>query len=160
MMERLKQLGRSLEEMDTSKALSVAEPAHEDAGPAQPHSIATPQAEEMARRRLQPTSERADMASAARDTIEGLRRKREAIEAFHTTQTEKYEGEFASRERARQKAVEEANRQIEMLLKASADEADAKRERIASIEAQCKEQTRALDDMIRAQELVVRELTK
>lgn len=126
--------------------------------PAEPASISTPLAEELAKRRNQPSSQAADIVNETRLKIEEWRRQRETIQAFATTQTGEAEAAWQVREAARAKAIAAMQEQIALYNADGREDRAAFTGRKQQIEAACRKEIAAVDILIRSHSSVIDEL--
>lgn len=117
-------------------------------------------ADELIKRRKQPTSQNVDIINDARATVEDSHRQREAIQAFHTLNIRELRDGYAEREAHRMRQVEMLQQQILDVQRASENDGEDMRGRVRAIEGSCGEQIAALDRRIQAYERLVSDLAK
>lgn len=124
------------------------------------HGGDTPLQAEVRNQRMHATSTMADMINEARQNAEGMRRRREAYEAFRVTSNTQLRDEYAEREAARIRMIENLQAQISDIHRAGEKDADEMRARVRENDALCGEQVKACNTMIDAHENFVEHCTK
>ena len=105
-----------------------------------------------------PTARAAEMVTSTYTDINRLRQQRAVIEAFRETDIKSKMADLHDRAKDRAASIAEMQRQIAEIIAAGEEDAAAVAERIASVERQTDSELAAVDAMLRAHDLVLREL--